>query len=108
MQDTTAAQTIARTILEQLGGGAFAVMTGAKNFTATGDGLALKVGRNEKGVTHVRVTLDASDTYTMTFLAIRAGKSRTVASAAGLYCDMIRGEFERSTGLRTSLTAVYA
>ena len=37
---------VARIIWEHLGGNKFRVMTGAKNLLNTGDGLAMKIGRN--------------------------------------------------------------
>ena len=37
---------VAKTILEQLGGNKFRMMTGAKNLLNLGDGIAMKLGRN--------------------------------------------------------------
>ncbi len=48
--------TVAKTILEQLGGELFVAMTGAKNFVGTEDSLTFEVGSNLKHVSHVRVT----------------------------------------------------
>ena len=98
---------IANTILAQLGGRQFTSMTGAKNLVATQSGLHFKLplGLAAKGITSVLVVLDPSDTYTVTVHNVRG---TAVASYDNTYCDQLRGLFEEVTGLRTSLTAVYA
>lgn len=60
-------QEIAQTILQQLGGNHFAVMTGAKNFVAIENGLRFQIGRNATKANCVKVILDWDDTYTMQF-----------------------------------------
>jgi hypothetical protein len=98
---------IARTILDQLGGGRFQVMTGAKDFTATSDGLTFRLpgkpGFVKDGITHVRITLTPLDEYTVDFLRARGTSVKTIATVDGVYCDTLRAVFESTTGLRTSL-----
>jgi hypothetical protein len=53
--------TVAKTILEQLGGEHFVALTGAKNFVGTEDSLTFEVGSNPKHVSHVRVTQTPDD-----------------------------------------------
>ena len=65
-------QEIAQTILTQLGGHKFAVMTGAKNFVAIDNGIRFSIGKNGSRANLVKVVLDWDDTYTMSF--IRQGK----------------------------------
>lgn len=65
-------QEIAQTILTQLGGHKFAVMTGAKNFVAIDNGIRFNIGKNGSRANLVKVVLDWDDTYTMSF--IRQGK----------------------------------
>jgi hypothetical protein len=60
-------QEIAQTILQQLGGHHFTVMTGAKNFVAIDNGLRFQIGRNATRANCVKVILDWDDTYTMQF-----------------------------------------
>lgn len=60
-------QEIAQTILQQLGGHQFTVMTGAKNFVAIENGLRFQIGRNATRANCVKVILDWDDTYTMQF-----------------------------------------
>lgn len=94
---------VANTILQQLGGNRFAVMTGAKNFVGSEDSLGMKVGRNSMGVSHIRVTLDPSDTYTIKAFSIRGGKVKEKGEESGVYCDMLQDAFLRLTGLYTRL-----
>lgn len=101
---TDEAREIGRTIHAQLGGGMFNVMVGAKDFTFSRDGsLSFRIGRNGKGVNHVTVTLDPSDTYTMTFRSIRGLKVTEKAVRSMVYCDQLRAIFTAETGLFTSL-----
>lgn len=82
--------TVAKTILEQLGGSRFRAMTGAKYFVGGERDLAFHIGRNAKGISHVTVALDPNDTYTMTFQRVRNMKSTIVASHSNVYCDQLQ------------------
>ena len=95
---------IADTILQQLGGGKFIAMTGAKNFAfgETGE-LTFRIGRNSTQCNCVKVALDPSDTYTMTFIKIRKYEAKEMKAISGLYNDMLQSEFTSFTGLYTSL-----
>jgi hypothetical protein len=105
---------VAKTILEQLGGNKFAVMTGAKGFYAGSSELQFSLPGNpgfvKDGINKVVISLDPSDTYTVTFyrVAKKGLGAKVKASFSDVYCDALRGIFERTTGLRTSLTEVYA
>lgn len=94
---------IAQTILEQLGGNRFIAMTGAQHFGYTDNALSFKIGRNAGKVTHVRVTLDPSDTYTVDFLAVRGAKVKTLQEYSVVYADNLRDVFARVTGMAVSL-----
>lgn len=95
--------TVSKTILAQLGSNRFVAMTGAKNFLGDANSLSFKVGSNAQGVTHVRVVLDASDTYTMEFLRIRGTSRKELAKREGICHDQLNQVFERHTGLATRL-----
>lgn len=119
---------IAKTILSQMGGNHFVMMVGAKNICQIekGYGLQLDFMQNKSSATRLRVILKGDDTYTMQF--VKKGqkptinmigkytlseieekcKDKVVKHFDGVYCDMLRGIFERETGLRTSLSHVYA
>jgi hypothetical protein len=94
---------VAKTIMEQLGGGMFAVMTGAKNFVGSSDGVSFKIGTNAKKVSHVRVTLNGSDLYDLKFLRIRGTSVQTVAEESDVYAEDLRKLFTANTGLYTRL-----
>lgn len=94
---------VANEILRQLGGNRFATMTGAKNLVAIENGLTLKLGRNASGITHLTVTLDPSDTYTVRFQRVHGRKITEKGTHEGIYCDMLVPLFEKETGLATSL-----
>jgi hypothetical protein len=94
-------QEIAKIILEQLGGGRFAMFVGASNFVAIENGLSftLKLGGfNKNAVRYVRVTLTPADDYTVEFIG-RTGVLKS--KAEGIYCDELQDCFLRHTGLRT-------
>ena len=59
--------TIATTILEQLGGHHFVVMTGANHMVALDRGLRFNIGKNGSKANVVKVILRGDDTYTMQF-----------------------------------------
>lgn len=95
----------ANTILAQLGGNRFTVMTGARSYVGSADTLSFKLPNRfaNDGINGVRITLDASDTYTVDFYKIRGIKMTTVKSVSGVYADQLRALFTRVTGLDTSL-----
>ena len=64
-------QEIANTILQQLGGNKFVVMTGAKQIVAIERGVRFRIGRNATRTNMVRITLRGDDTYKMEFIYIR-------------------------------------
>ena len=95
---------IAETILEQLGGREFVVMTGAKHLSFGSSGeLSFKLPIGKYRI--CRIELTPMDVYRVTFF-----KSLTDNGVIhdDVYCDVLRGLFERETGLRTSLWRVYA
>lgn len=99
-------QNVAATISKQLG---FTLnMIGAKNLIAYPDALALKVGRNPKKVTHLKITLDAGDTYSLTFSKVPtvrqmcAGKDTEIlADVSGVYVSNLKDVIKTHTGLET-------
>ena len=95
----------AQTILHQLGGNRFALMTGAKNFLAAPDALHFKLPCNfaKDGINAVRVTLAGDDTYTVDYLRARGTSLKTVSCSSGIYCDRLQSDFSAVTGLATKL-----
>ncbi len=100
------AKEAAMTIVQQLGGKQFVVMTGARNIvfdsTASTPNVSLKF-MGSKIATHVKIELDVMDTYTVTFYKIRGAAIKTVKEWKGVYNDMLQGIFTETTGLDTRL-----
>lgn len=94
--------TIAQTILQQLGGGRFIAMTGARNFIASeasdGRGL-LRFAVPRIGI--VTITLTAMDDYIVRIIAPRTGAEK--AMREGVYADNLQAVFSKMTGLATRL-----
>lgn len=95
--------TIANTILEQLGGRRFALMTGARNFVGCENALMFSLPKAKDGINRMKVILTGRDDYTVE--AYRVTRKGFVAKGAleGIYADQLRGAFERMTGLYMSL-----
>lgn len=104
---------IAGTILQQLGGGRFCVMVGAKNlgFIRTDEGVAFvcKFMKNKSGMINLKVIYDyGKDLYNMVFYSARFC-TKTLETKIkekrfdGIFCDQLTEIFENFTGLYTSL-----
>lgn len=99
---------IAKTILEQIGGRRFAVMTGSRNFVNIGSGLRMSLGRNKTSANRLDIIYDAgADLYIMRFWR-RAWsakacdyKDKDISVHKGVFCDMLEDTFTMVTGLYT-------
>ena len=116
----TAIQTgTAYTILEQLGGRKFVVMTGAKALTLTPESLRFRLpGRFAKdGINVVSIVLTHRDDYDLTFGTVTSAVTETAPSGStvtprgmtikttreGVYAENLTDVFTSVTGLQTSL-----
>lgn len=96
--------TIAKTILQQLGGqGRLNMMTGAYNFVALKNGVSFRI-KNPKA-NFIKITLNSLDLYDVEIGRIRAYKYNVVEKADGVYSDMLKPIIERVTGMYLSLFA---
>ena len=105
---------VANTILRQLGGSKFLVMTGSKP-VADGNTLRIHLMRNMSKANRLYITLEADDTYTMRFFRYIAGrldkktlewreeKITEIKTVSGVYCDMLQKVFTEVTGMDTRL-----
>ncbi len=93
----------AKTILNQLGGNRFFVMTGAKVVSTDPISLLMALPRNAKGIKWVRVLLNEDDTYIIDFVKLVKGTPKTATRVTGVYVEMLREIFTQYTGLYTSL-----
>lgn len=96
---------VCTTILEQLGGNKFTVMTGAKFFIDLGDGVSMRIGSNSKKVTHVKIRLTEDDLYHIDFLRVThfGMDIEYKGCVEGVNAVDLRRTFTRYTGLDTSL-----
>jgi len=104
---------VSQTILEQLGGRRFIAMTGAKRFVGGNNTLSFKLPSTPhyvaKGINGVRITLNPSDTYTVSFFKSRGHNQPTlVEEHSEIYNDMLQDVFTMVTGLQTSLGTMRA
>lgn len=84
-------------------------MTGAKNFVAGSRDLFFALPRMPGLNFHrVKVCLMPDDVYVVMFYRISGGHLKCLKSIGNVYAEDLRGVFERETGIRTSLTAIYA
>ena len=92
-------------LLQQLGGNRFIAMTGAKNLAIDKpkNELHMKIGRNAKGVSHVRIRLTSMDLYDMEFLQVRAGRIKIKSKEKGVYADQLGKMFKKNTGMNVRL-----
>jgi hypothetical protein len=98
---------VAQTILDQLGGNRFIVMTGARNFVAHPYALSFKLpaGLAVDGINYVKIDLSPSDLYRVEVYRLKGTtlEPRGKRSASGVYADQLRSVFTDLTGLETSL-----
>jgi hypothetical protein len=98
---------VANTILQQLGGKRFVLMTGSSNFVCTENSLTFRVPSAKNKITHVVITLEPSDTYTVEFLNCRMTangyKREVVSTHEDVYFDVLEDVFERNTRLYTHM-----
>lgn len=99
---------VAETILAQLGGKKFIMMTGARNFVGSEDSLSFRLPgtMTRNRINHVRITLDPSDTYSLTFSAIRKMKAKIVSEHSEVYSDNLCELFRDITGLETRMPRI--
>lgn len=106
---------VANTIINQLGGNKFIVMTGAKNFIALENGVKFNIGRNNSKANTVTITLNSLDLYDVIFskftpfkfnvktMTAREEKNEIVKTYDSCYSDMLQDVFTSVTGLYTHL-----
>lgn len=95
---------VGQTIMSQLGGNKFRVMTGAKDFVHEDKGVSFKIPKVKDGINHVKVVLTGADTYDVTFSKVRVDTGvKEVSSVKGIYNDQLQDIFREHTGLETHL-----
>lgn len=100
--------TVANTILEQLGGARFRLMTGANTFVSSEKSLQMKLPRStQNGATHLKITLNGADLYDMAWMRWNSQtlEMAVIETDEGIYDEMLQDVFTTRTGLFTSLNA---
>jgi len=101
MTNTETHPTVAQNILAQLGGLTMK-MLGAHTLLDTGQGLRFAI-RGSKVCSKIEITLDPSDTYTVTFWKGRGLNWTKAAELEGVYVDSLHDLIQTHTGLYTRL-----
>ncbi len=101
----TADMTVAKTIVEQLGGRMFMMMTGVKTFSGEANAVSFKLGRNKTSANRVRIELTPADLYKVTFYRFSAKHltKKDVEVSDNIHAEDLRHVFTDTTGLYTSL-----
>jgi hypothetical protein len=98
---------VAKTILDQLGNNKFLAMTGAKNLVGSDKSLSFRyptsVNKHGAKTNAVYITLDPSNTYSITSMYIRGLNVKTVEVRSEVYFDTLHEAFTALTGLYTHL-----
>jgi hypothetical protein len=97
-------QQIAQTILNQLGGKVFTIMTGSKNFAALESGLSMRLAKNQSKAQYLSIKLNSLDLYDVQFIKVSKNFDRTtIAEFHGLYAEDLQKTFTEVTGMYTRL-----
>lgn len=96
---------VANTIRNQLGGGRFSAMTGAKDFVGGENFLQFKLPSKlaKNKINFVKITLTPMDVYTVDFMNLRGMTIKSVSNFESVYCDELQSLFESETGLFVKL-----
>ena len=94
---------VPKTILSQLGGNKFLVMTGAKSLVGGANFLAFRLPKANHGINHVRITLNDNDLYTVEYGRSTVKGYRHIAGDDDIYVEDLVRCFEVTTGLATRL-----
>ena len=103
MNATQTDKKVAVEILRQLGGNRFIAMTGAKNFGCTNNSFVCQIPMKKDRISHIKITLNALDTYDLEFISIYGSKYKLVSTFEGAYNDMLKDIIEDKTGLYLTL-----
>lgn len=79
------------------------VMIGARNFVRSADCLTMRIGGNPEGVTHLRFTLEPTDTYKVEAIRCVRTNVRDLAHLDGVYFDKLGDAVKSLTGLEVRL-----
>ena len=101
---------VANTILEQLGGRQFIAMTGANGLIGTNNSLSFRLPDRfaKSRINMVRIELEPSDTYTITFGRVWGTRYAPFEAVLDVYAEDLRRIFTDRTGLDCTLGTMHA
>ena len=107
-QQTEIRNEVIETIIEQLGGNKFFVMTGSKpqykDISTDSPLIALKLTKNNSKANYLTIQyIRSTDLYKMEFIKMNIKERKIVSSYDNIYSDQLTEIFESETGLRTTL-----
>jgi hypothetical protein len=107
-QQTEIRNEVIDTMIEQLGGNKFFIMTGSKpqykDISTDSPLIALKLTRNKSKANYLTIQyMRGLDLYTMEFIKMTKTERKIVSTYENIYSDQLTEIFESETGLRTSL-----
>ena len=106
---------IAKTIMSQIGGNKFTVMTGSKKIIALDNGVRMTLARNISGANRLEITLNGLDLYNVRFYKYTPArlnkktytftdeKIEEIAEFNDVYWDNLQDIFTQVTGMYTRL-----
>jgi len=100
MQEST--NQIALEIAHQIGARGLK-MLGAKQLVAGYRELIISVGKNDKRVSKIRVSLNMADLYNVTFFNIRGIEIKEIAHIEDVHVEELHQVIEQNTGMYLSL-----
>lgn len=97
---------IAQTIINQLGGKEFVVLTGSNGFIIHESGVSFRVGANPKKISHCTITLNSGDLYNLIFYSTQYSENgqslKNETELTDIFCEDLKDVFESKTGLYVS------
>ncbi len=90
-------------ILQQLGGSKFTAMTGTTGFVYSDKSLSMKLTRNKSAATHLTITLQCDDLYSLHFFRVRGVKVSPVITWDDISDTSLQTVFTAVTGQDTHL-----
>jgi hypothetical protein len=94
---------VAKTILQQLGGNRFVVMTGARSLVGGANFLAFRLPKANSGINYVKVLLNGRDLYDVEYGRATMKGYKHIGGDSDIYADDLVRCFEATTGLATRL-----
>lgn len=94
---------VAETILDQLGGKRFLLMTGSSPLSKSENSVTVIIGKNKTSANRVKITLNGKDLYDVVFMQYRNLDNKVLKTFNDVYAEDLQDIFTDYTGLYTKL-----